>query len=160
MKIKLTQGKFALIDANDFELVSKYKWHYRKSGRTNGKNGYAQNIKKVIESYDKKTRLYKKNISLFMHNLILPTQKGFVIDHINRIGLDNRRENLRLVTFQQNMANFPKKIKTISKFRGVGFLKRKTGFNGKQWQCATSVNGKTVYWGVFKTEKEAAQKSP
>lgn len=73
IQILLTQGKFAIIDKRDFLLVNKYKWLYRKSGRTNGRNGYAQ------------TKIKKK--SLFMHNLIMKPPKGMVVDHIDRNSL-------------------------------------------------------------------------
>ncbi len=136
MLIPLTQGKFALIDKKDFKLISKYKWHYRKSGKTHGKNGYAQNRK------------------FFMHNLIMRPLNGFVVDHINRNGLDNRRGNLRLGTISQNYANFPKK-NGRSKYRGVHFLKRRKEFKGKPWGASTTINGKSVYIGVYDTEKEA-----
>ncbi len=66
-KIPLSQGKFALIDDEDFELASKYKWHYRKSGRTNGKNGYAEHTIGVKGTYNKKTRQYEKRINIFMN---------------------------------------------------------------------------------------------
>jgi len=153
--IYLTQGKRTLIDKEDFELVNKYKWFYRKSGRTKGKNGYAQHSQYIKGSF-KKGLSWGKYTSIFMHNLILPPKNGLVIDHINNNGLDNRRLNLRLVTVSQNMANFPKKQKTKSKYRGVSFLKRRIGFTGKQWEAGTTLNGKGAYIGVYVTEKEAA----
>lgn len=152
LKIPLTQDKYAIIDKGDFLLVSKYKWYYRKSGKTNGKNGYAQHSKYVKGSFDKEKR-YGKHISIFMHNLIMNPKKDMQVDHIDRNGLNNTRSNLRVVTKSQNYANFSKKKNTRSKYRGVGFLVRK---NGKEWQSSTSLNGKCVYIGVYKTEKEAA----
>lgn len=134
-RIPLTQGKFALIDDEDFDLISKFKWHYRKSGRTNGKNGYAENRR-----------------GIFMHNIIMNSKKG-TLDHINRNGIDNRRKNLRVVTLSQNMHNFPKKKGT--KYRGIIFLTGR-GKNAKKWQCSMTINGKCVYFGVYKTAKEAA----
>jgi len=151
MKIPLTQNKFAIIDKEDFLLISKYKWHYRKSGKTKEKNGYAEHSIFDKEYYKKFHKTRNKN--LFMHNLIIPHSVGMQVDHINRNGLDNRRKNLRVGTISQNYANFPKKKGTNSKYRGVSFLKRK---NGRQWQASTTLNGKGVYIGIYETEKEAA----
>lgn len=154
--IQLTQGKKAIIDDIDYLLVSQFKWHFRKSGRTNGKNGYAEHSQYDPKLYRKArqeghTRYNKK--AIFMHNLILKPKQDFQVDHINRNGLDNRRSNLRIGTVSQNYANFPKKQNTKSKYRGVSFLKR---IEGKPWQASTTVNGKLAYIGVYKTEKEAA----
>lgn len=150
--IRLTQNKKAIVDDIDYPLVSKLKWFYRKSGKTNGKNGYAQHVFHIKGSFDKKTRKSKRK-SLFMHNFIMQPLKEFQVDHINRNGLDNRRSNLRVGTISQNYANFPKKQNTKSKYRGVSFQQRK---NGKQWQASTTVNGKSVYIGIYKTKGEAA----
>lgn len=149
--IKLTKNKKAIIDDTDYKLVSQYRWHYKKSGKTNGKNGYACHAIHNKEYYKITNKVRTKNI--FIHNLIMQPPKGFQVDHINRNGLDNRRKNLRIGTVSQNYANFPKKKNTNSKYRGVSFLKRKTG---KQWQASTTVNGRGVYLGIYKTEIEAA----
>jgi len=38
IEIKLSQGKTALIDDEDLDLVNKYKWHYRKISDRSGKS--------------------------------------------------------------------------------------------------------------------------
>ena len=55
LKIELTQGRFAIIDKEDIDIVSKYKWFFTK-------NGYAMN------------KSGKK--SIYMHRLILGVQNG------------------------------------------------------------------------------------
>lgn len=86
-KIKLTQGKYALVDNEDYEWLSQWKWHvnkgYAKRGVYNGKN-----MSKIL-----------------MHREIAKTPIGLVTDHINRNRLDNRRKNLRVVTVAQNNTN-------------------------------------------------------
>ena len=149
--IKLTQGKIALVSNVDYEWLIQYAWHYRKSGRTNGRNGYAEHSVFDKKYYKKTGKSRHQNI--FMHNLIMHPEPHLQVDHINRNGLDNQRKNLRLGTPSQNYANFPKKKNTKSKYRGVSFLKR---INGKQWQASTTVNGIGMYIGIYKTEKEAA----
>ena len=75
------------------------------------------------------------------------------IDHVNRNTLDNRRENLRWCSIEQNMQNrAPSKDRT-SKYKGVSWSKEK-----ERWHVAININGKTKVVGKFKEEKYAAQK--
>jgi len=140
MEIELTQGRVAIVDKEDYELVNKYKWHYRKSGRTNGKNGYAQHS-------------LSRDKSLFMHNLIMKPKGDVVVDHINHDGLDNRRENLRVVTKSQNAHNVVRKNK--SGYRGVSYFERLK--NTKPYEARIRVDNKLLSLGTYKTAIEAAK---
>lgn len=73
------------------------------------------------------------------------------VDHINGDGLDNRRENLRLVTHAENLMNRPGWRNASSKFKGVCFFKRDS-----KWQAKICPAGKTMHLGYFDTEVEAA----
>ena len=86
-RIPLTQGKYAIVDPEDFERLNKYKWYAVKDSRT-------------FYSYRNK-RVGKKYISLGMHREILDPPGHLVVDHINHNGLDNRKANLRLATSAQ-----------------------------------------------------------
>ena len=66
------------------------------------------------------------------------------IDHINGVRDDNRIENLRSVTNQQNSFN--------TKAKGYTWCKR-----DKKWQSQIYLTGKNIYLGSFNTEKEARQ---
>ena len=72
----------ALIDLDDIERVKDIRWHL--DGR-----GY-------VVSNDNTFRL---------HRLIMNCQNELVVDHINRIKTDNRKQNLRICTHQQNDMN-------------------------------------------------------
>lgn len=85
-EIKLTQGKFALVDDEDYEKVNRHKWYYHKEG-------YAR---RNSSRHDGKQKV------LFMHNLIIDVPEGLYPDHRNGNGLDNRKENLRISTNAQN----------------------------------------------------------
>jgi hypothetical protein len=75
------------------------------------------------------------------------------IDHINGIRHDNRIDNLRDVTQQQNAHNKKEIFKTnTSGYKGVCWNKR-----SKKWQSCISVNKKTIYLGVFEDAKLAHQ---
>jgi len=81
-KIKITKNKFAIVDDEDYEKVSKNKWSYSS-------NGY------VVRG--------KPQISL--HRFVMHAKKGQQIDHKNRNKLDNRKENLRFCNTKQNHWN-------------------------------------------------------
>jgi hypothetical protein len=95
--IKISVGKsFAIIDEEDFELVSSIKWYESKVIRK-GKyyNSYALG----------KLGTDKKRKTVSMHRLIMGNPEGLVIDHINHNGLDNQKSNLRAVTASENQKN-------------------------------------------------------
>jgi len=72
--------------------------------------------------------------------------KREVCDHINRDILDNRRENLRIVSVLANNRNH-------SKFaNGVGSV---TKLKHGKWQATASFMGRGKYIGVFATRDEA-----
>lgn len=71
----------------------------------------AEDVEKVknLCFYDRETNYpcaYYKGKKLRLHNVILPNEKeGFVVDHINRNRLDNRKCNLRIASHAENMRN-------------------------------------------------------
>jgi hypothetical protein len=82
-------GNYAIIDDEDYELVSKYgRWYENDSG-------YAI----------KKTRINGKSVSVRMHRLVMDAPKGLQVDHINGNRLDNRKTNLRCVGQAINVWN-------------------------------------------------------
>jgi len=75
---------------------------------------------------------------------------GYVIDHINRNGLDNRRSNLRLATIAQNAWN-SRRRKNRSGYKGVWYAKDKGRFRAAIWH-----NNKREYLGYFDSPRQAA----
>lgn len=133
--IPLTQNKVAIVDDNDYETISQYKW-YCVGGR------YAA----------RDIRINKKRVCIYMHRYILGNNKKFDVDHINHDGLDNRKENLRLCTTSENMGNQRIQIKSkYSKYKGVTF-----DINRKKWQSKIMKNKKTIHLGRFDCEEDAA----
>ena len=103
--IRVGRKDKSIIDAEDFELLSKSKWAILKNGSS---------------KYARQTALYGRS---FMHHIIMGKKDGFEIDHINRDGLDNRKENLRFCTHQENSRNRGKFKNNTSGFLGVTFDK-------------------------------------
>lgn len=136
IQIELTQGKYAIVDKEDFERVSSIKWCFNKSG-------YAIAHKKGSG---------KKGQNISMHRFIMNTPKGMDTDHINGNGLDNRKENLRICTHQENIQN--QQIQNINKssiYKGVSFRK-----DIKKWSTKLQVKNRQIVIGVFPTERSAA----
>ena len=127
--IKASCGTEILISTEDFEVVSKYCWHINN-------RGYVRANTKTLNG----TRSH-----IMLHRIISNANKGQIVDHINRIKTDNRRENLRLVQPLVNCLNRGPKLNSKSKYKGVS--KQRNG-----WQVY--VNRK--YIGLFETEIEAA----
>lgn len=139
IKIPLTQGKFALIDDEDYPIVSLFKWHAQKDRNT----FYAK-----VHIWINKT----KYIPLSMHRLIMnlnPYEQG---DHKDRNGLNNQKSNLRECTRSQNKMNSKKYKNSLSKYKGVYWNKQI-----KKWRAMIRINKKLTHLGCFKDEVEAAK---
>jgi len=131
--IPLKRGKFTIVDDGDYDYLSQFRWYCIKDGNI----FYA--------------RRNNSGTTVFMHREILSPLIGFHTDHINGDGLDNRRENLRIVTNQQNQMNRGAQKNNKLSVKGVSFHKR-----AKKYQAQISVNGKVVALGYFKTVEEAS----
>ena len=105
-----------------------------------------------IKSNGKKYVKNSKNIS--MHEIIFgrKAKPGYVIDHINSNGVDNRRVNLREITNSQNAYNKIKSTNNVtSKYMGV--FKDKNN----KWVSQIRFEYKKYHIGTFNTEEEAAK---
>lgn len=72
------------------------------------------------------------------------------IDHKNRNPSDNRIENLREVTHQQNIINRKLQSNNKTGLRGISWDQ-----NRKKWRAAIGINGRTTTIGRYKTKSEA-----
>lgn len=120
-----------LFDLDDYNLIKNYTWYETELGYI-------------------KTR--KDNSSIFLHRLILLNccESDKIVDHINHKVYDNRKSNLRFVTFSQNQMNKIKQSNNTSGFVGVHLNKSKTA-----WEAAITVNKKQIYLGTYKDIKDA-----
>jgi len=88
-----------------------------------------------------------------MHREIMNPEDNFVIDHIDKDGLNNQKSNLRKATVSQNNSNRRSQVGSKSKYLGVSFYKKTS-----KWVAFISYGGrnKNKHLGYHKTEKEAA----
>lgn len=96
---------------------------------------------------------YAYNFTLgLMHRVLLNAKKHDICDHINGNRLDNRKLNLRIVTYAINAQNQLKTKKPrLSKFKGVTFDKGRN-----KWKSGIGHKGKFINLGRFNVEVEAA----
>ncbi len=135
-------GRFAVVDVEDIHIVACHKWYGLEPSSQNP--GRTQIYAKCFKGGERRT-------FPLMHRLILGvTERGVCVDHINHNGLDNRRENIRLVTNQQNIQRMRPRIGVSSLFRGVYR-------DGDVWQACIGIEGRTLHLGRFICEKEAAR---
>ena len=136
-KIKLTQGKVAIVDDEDFEGLNQVKWYADRNRNT----WYAvRNFRRADGG---------RTLEL-MHRRILNAPIGKMVDHHNGDGLDDRRENLRLCTTSVNRQN-QHTICGTSKYQGVTWDKR-----NKKWRAEIRINKKKIHIGRYKSEGLAA----
>lgn len=143
MTIKLSQEKETIVDNEDFDKLSIYKWHYNETSQD---RGYAQRSSHVRISKGKYTCK-----TTYLHREILNTED--IVDHINGNTLDNRKCNLRKCTQQENARNTTSRKGSSSKYLGV----HKHKLTGK-WRSQIKLeNGKRKSLGLFWSEKDAAR---
>lgn len=121
--------RFCVIDCLDEKLISQYNWHAQKGRNT----------------YYARTHLVN---SVYMHHMILGgiPPRGFVVDHIDGNGLNNRRSNLQILTNGDNIR------KSSKRTAGVYYLKR---LRSKPWRAEVKLNYETIHLGYFATQEEA-----
>lgn len=133
-QILLSQGKFTIVDDEDFEKASEFKWYCLKDGN----NFYA-------------VRNAKPRGTIWLHRFLKNCPNGKYIDHVNRNGLDNRKSNLRICTKKQNLVNTFTHKNNKSGYKGVSWAKQRN-----RWLAHITKDGKGITLGYFKDKKEAA----
>lgn len=137
------KGHTIIIDEEDYPLFESMKWRILK--RPNSHTFYLQSIKTW----------------LYFHRLVMGLKIGdkIRVDHRNQNGLDNRKENLRRATIQQNAMNSMKVVGkmygesiTSSGFKGVSYYRR-----DKNFSAYIHAMGKKIHIGYYKDEISAAK---
>jgi len=139
--IPLTQGYVALVDDEDFERLSKFKWNVAVTKCTYRVKIYAKRKEKVLGKYT----------TIRMHRFILGCSGH--VDHKDGDGLNNQRGNLRPATRMQNGANRKKSTaECSSRWKGVCWRK-----DLQKWNAYIYFNKQRRHLGHFADEFDAAQ---
>jgi hypothetical protein len=140
--IELTRGLKAIVDDDLAECVDQFKWYANRQG-----NGFR--AKRAMRREDGTWT------SQYLHHAVwkcsgreLPD--GNTLDHRNRNPLDNRIENLRPATQQQQNHNRQQRRDNTSGFIGVTR-------NGNKWHARGKISGKTIHLGYFTDPVDAAR---
>jgi hypothetical protein len=133
-EVALGNKGFALVDDEDYPMVTMYNWHITG-------DGYASHRVYVAGSYK----------LLYLHRFIARPRSGYMVDHINGDKLDNRRCNLRCVLQSENSQNQIRKGKFSSFFKGVCFDQ-----NAKKYRADIRKEYKRTSLGVYEDPIDAA----
>lgn len=145
--IPLTQGQYAIVDAEDYKWLMEWKWSAGWSEGT--RSFYAIRKTPKVDG--------KQGDTISMHRQVMglgPGDEGQV-DHDNHNTTDNRRGNLRPADDHEQSYNRRKYSNNTSGFKGVSYrTDKKVG----KWRARIMADGKRITLGYFPT-KEAAWKS-
>ena len=115
----------ATVDLEDFDKVKEHKWHIKKS----------RNTSYCMSHIDDK--------KVFLHRFVLNYDGELDVDHIDHNGLNNRKDNLRVISHSKNMTN--------QHNENNGIYEVKSG----RFRATISKNNKSIYIGTYDTFEEA-----
>jgi hypothetical protein len=140
-EIQLTRGLVALVDAADFEHVSRKKW-----GVSIKPTGYA-----MVNHWWKDRGRGGKRHSISLARHIMKPEPGQWVDHINGDTFDNRRSNLRCCQMVENNRNkAPAKAKSVP-YKGV-YLSSRYSYRARIFR-----DGRNIALGSYRSAEEAAR---
>lgn len=134
--INLSNNQVALVDDEDYERVSQYKW--------------CASYNEDISGYYATNRI--NNTTWYMHRFIMGFPEGLHIDHIDKNTLNNQKSNLRTCTRSQNQCNRSKAIHNKSGYKGVWFDTPRN-----KWHAEIQLNGRKKHLGRFENIEDAAR---
>ena len=129
----------ALVDDEDFEALSRFKWCVL---RTKGAFTVVRGVKVGIG--------IRKIVR--MHRTLIMLPSGFQVDHIDRNPLNNQKFNLRGCSIAENNRNHGLSVRNTSGFKGVSFDKERGTYKAQ-----VGLRSGTKVIGRFKTAEEAAR---
>jgi len=134
-QIKLPAGDTVLVDAEDLEMLSRWRWSLAGLGYARAYNGGGRLARRFV----------------YMHRLLMLPDPSQEVDHVNGDKLDNRRANLRLCTRAENQHNRIAQANNTSGFKGVHWCSGKS-----KWRAVIKKDGQSYYLGRFANVYEAA----
>lgn len=120
-----------IVDKEDFPVISSFDgtWHLNNRGYI------SRTLKGKRES---------------IHRVIMKPQRNLVVDHIDGNRLNNKKENLRIITRGQNSQNIKSNKRSKTGIRGVSYDSR-----WSKWRARMTVDGKEINLGTYDSVEEA-----
>lgn len=146
---KLARGRVALVDDQDWPLVSPYRWNViepKRHGYTYGP--YAQAGRLLPDGRR------DRGHCVLMHTLITGYART---DHVDHDGLNNQRSNLRPATGQQNNGNRRKLRRKSSAYKGVSWYSDPRTATSGWWRASITVDNHQRSLGYHALEDDAAR---
>lgn len=134
--IPLSQGLVAQVSDEDYDRLIQLNWYALEA-----RHGFRA-----------ATHINGENKHTYMHQFILDVSSLQRIDHIDGNGLNNQRENLRLCSNSQNIANSGPRSNNTSGYKGVYFCKCTN-----KWRAEIKVDGRKKCLGRYTTPEQAAE---
>ena len=123
-----------IVDDEDYERLCQYKWYITNGGRS------------VFRLTARPHHTVVGIANDVMQN------RANMYDHISRDAFDNRKSNLRVCTYSENLMNRSKWSGCTSKYKGVYWNKRM-----QKWHAQIRFNKKRKHLGFFDSEESAAK---
>lgn len=140
--VELSKGYYVELEESDWEKLRQHRWYALtvkcKDGRI------------LVYPATTMTKLDGKSKIVLMHRLIMGDPEGLDVDHRDLNTLNCRRENLRACTRSQNLTNSGKR-------KGTKTGEKYITMNHNSYAVKMVRNKKLLYFGTFKTLKEAIE---
>jgi hypothetical protein len=141
IRVFLPDGRVVKLDLQDWPLFQRYAWRPSSKG--------------YLDRGSRRRGLPK---TVLFHREILDFPRCGVVDHINQDKLDNRRENLRIVSPRLNSLNSDRKGRRNPGSRFKGVTRNPSKYSStRPWRAMLVVRGVVRHLGVFETEELAAE---
>lgn len=150
-------SKYYIRQVNENYIDDSGVGHIKMSNTDNEMICDKENIEKLLKYYWNERKGYARSSigmkKIYAHRIVMNVSDYEInkqIDHINGNTLDNRKQNLRVVTSQQNGMNSAIRKDNTSGITGVGWDKSKN-----MWYARIQYNNKQIFLGYFTKFEDA-----
>ncbi len=137
-ELSLTHDMFTIVDDEDYAMTALHHWSAIPNHHGNWYAG-------------RWIRIKGKSKLIFLHRILLNAPPGKQVDHVDRNGLNNVHNNLRLCSHSQNCRNSKTRRDNSSGYKGVH-----QDIRTYKWITQIQIDGKTTHIGCFANIQDAA----
>jgi len=137
-RLKLTQGKYAIVDADDYARLAQFHWC-----------AFCENHKWRVARI---AICEGKRRTIYLHRVILNAAQNAQMIHVNHNALDFRKSNLQIASISLQLQRGRIRKNKSSHFKGVSLNKKL-----QKWDARIKKQGKQFCLGLFDSEFDAAK---